>query len=78
VIKSFMVGAIAGAAVMYFYGEQIKQYADDVTGDLREKTAETIGGAAERLQTVAQTVEEGLTGAADQAQKAQRAARRAG
>jgi hypothetical protein len=75
VIKSFMVGAVAGAAMMYFYGEQIKQYADDMTGDLREKTAETIGGAAERLQTVAQTVEEGLTGTTEQA-KAQRAARR--
>jgi hypothetical protein len=73
-----MVGAIAGAAVVYFYGERIKQYADDVTSDLRERTAETIGGAAERLQTVAQTVEEGLTGAVDEAQKAQRAARRAG
>ena len=76
-IKSFMVGAIAGAAVVYFYGEQIKKYADEMTGDLRERTAETIGSAAERLQNVAQTVEDGLTGAAEQVQKAQKAARRA-
>jgi hypothetical protein len=74
VIKSFMVGAIAGAAVMYLYGERIRQYADDMTGDLRERTAETLEGAAERLQTVAHTVEEGLTGAADQAQRAARRA----
>lgn len=73
-IKSFVVGAIAGAAVMWLYGEQIRHYADEMTGDLRERTAGTLEGAAERLQSVAETVQEGLSGAADQAQRAARRA----
>ena len=73
-IKSFVVGAIAGAAVMWLYGEQIREYADEMTGDLRERTAGTLQGASERLQSVADTVQEGLSGAADQAQRAARRA----
>jgi hypothetical protein len=72
VIKSFVVGAIAGAAVVWFYGEQMRRYADEMTGDLRDRTAATLEGAAGRLQSVAHTVEQGLSGAADQAQQAAR------
>jgi hypothetical protein len=70
VIKSFLVGAIAGSAVMWLYGDRIRNYVDDVTLDVRERAAAGLEGAAERLQTVADTVEDGLSGAAAQARRA--------
>ncbi len=66
-IKSFVIGTIAGAAVMWLYGEQIRDYIDDMTMNVRERAAAGLEGAAERLQTVADTVEDGLSGAARRA-----------
>jgi hypothetical protein len=62
VIKSFVVGAIAGGAVMWLYGDRIRDYIDDLTLDVRERAAAGLEGAAERLQSVAETVEDGLSG----------------
>src|SRR5207249_7504855 len=56
VIKSFLVGAIAGGAMMWLYGDRIRDYVDDVTLDVRERAAAGLEGAAERLQNVADTV----------------------
>ena len=67
VIKSLLVGAIAGAAVMWIYGDRIRDYIDDVTMNVRERAAAGLEGAAERLQSVADTVEDGLSGAARRA-----------
>ena len=67
VIKSFLIGTIAGAAVMWLYGDQIRDYIDDITMNVRERAAAGLEGAAERLQTVADTVEDGLSGAARRA-----------
>ena len=67
VIKSLLVGAIAGAAVMWIYGDRIRDYIDDVTMNMRERAAAGLEGAAERLQSVADTVEDGLSGAARRA-----------
>ena len=60
-IKSFVIGAIAGGAVMWLYGDRIRDYVDDVTMDMRERAAAGLEGAAERLQSVAETVEDGLS-----------------
>jgi hypothetical protein len=67
VIKSFVIGTVAGAAVMWLYGDRIRDYIDDVTMNVRERAAAGLEGAAERLQTVADTVEDGLSGAARRA-----------
>jgi hypothetical protein len=67
VIKSFMIGTMAGAAVMWLYGDRIRDYIDDLTMNVRERAAAGLEGAAERLQTVADTVEDGLSGTARRA-----------
>ena len=66
-IKSFLIGAIAGGAAVWLYGDQLREYVDDVTSDLRGQAAAGLEGAAERLQSVAETVEEGLSKAAQRA-----------
>jgi len=62
VIKSLLFGAIVGGAVVWIYGNRIREYIDDVTMNVRERTATRLEGAAQRLQGVADTVEEGLSG----------------
>lgn len=61
-IKSLLFGAIVGGAVVWIYGNRIREYIDDVTMNVRERAATRLEGAAERLQGVADTVEEGLSG----------------
>ena len=63
-IKSFVTGLIAGGVAVWMYGDQIRDYVDDVTSDLRGQAAAGLEGAAERLQSVAETVEDGLGKAA--------------
>ena len=70
-IKSLLVGAIAGGAVMWIYGDRIRDYIDDITMNVRERAAAGLEGAAERLQTVADTVEDGLSGAARRASRSE-------
>ena len=60
-IKSLLFGAIVGGAVVWIYGNRIREYIDDVTMNVRERAATRLEGAAERLQGVADTVEEGLS-----------------
>ena len=61
-IKSFIVGAIAGAAAMWFYGEQIREAVDDATSGVRTRAADSMHNVADTLQSVADTVDQGLTG----------------
>lgn len=65
-IKSFIVGAIAGATAMWFYGEQIREVVDDATSGVRTRAAEQMHTVADTLQSVADTVDQGLTGAPQQ------------
>jgi hypothetical protein len=67
VIKSFLTGVIAGGAAVWLFGDQIREYVDDVTSDLRGQAAAGLEGAAERLQSVAETVEDGLSGSQQRA-----------
>ena len=62
-IKSFIVGAITGAAVVWFYGEQIREAVDDATSNVRTRAAEQMHSVADTLQSVADTVDQGLSGA---------------
>ena len=62
-IKSFLVGAIAGGAVVWVWRDEIRAAIDDATTDVRARTAEQLHGVADTLQTVADTVDQGLSGA---------------
>jgi len=66
VIKSFILGAIAGGAAMWFYGDQIRETVDDATSGVRTRAAEQMHTVADTLQSVAQTVDQGLSGASQQ------------
>lgn len=55
---------------MWLYGDRIRDYIDDVTLDMRERAAAGLEGAAEKLQNVADTVEDGLSGSAAQTRRA--------
>ena len=61
-IKSFLAGAIAGAAVMWVYGDRIRVTVDDATSGVRTRAAEQMHNVADTLQSVADTVDHGLTG----------------
>ena len=69
-MKGFLIGAIAGGVAMWLYGDRVREYVDEMTSGVRERTAAGLEGAADRLQSVAQTVEGGLTDAANQARRA--------
>jgi hypothetical protein len=62
VIKSFLVGAIAGGMAMWFWGDQVREALDDATSGVRTRTAEQLHGVAGTLQSVADTVDQGLGG----------------
>lgn len=61
-IKSFLVGAIAGGVAMWFWGDQIREALDDATSGVRTRSAEQLQGVADTLQSVADTVDQGLSG----------------
>lgn len=61
-IKTFLAGAIMGSAVMWMWGDRIRELIDDKTSDVRARAAEGLQGAADTLQSVADTVDQGLTG----------------
>jgi hypothetical protein len=69
-MKGFLIGAIAGAAAMWLYGDQIREYVDEMTSGVRERAAAKLEGAADRLQSVAESVEGGLSDVANQARRA--------
>jgi len=60
VVKSFLVGAIAGGAVVWLWGDRVREAVDDATSGVRTRTAERLHGVADPLQSVAHTVDHGL------------------
>jgi hypothetical protein len=70
VVKSFVLGAITGGTIVWFWGREIRQFVDSQTAGIREATAGKLQAAADGLQTVAggfqaakNTIETGLGGA---------------
>jgi len=63
VIKSFLAGVIAGGAAMWIWRDQIRDAIDETTSGVRTRAAEQLHGVADTLQAVADTVDQGLTGA---------------
>ena len=65
-IKSFLAGVIVGGAAMWIWGDQLRNTIDDATSGVRTRAAEQLHGVADTLQSVADTVDQGLTGSAQQ------------
>jgi hypothetical protein len=70
VVKSFILGAITGGTIVWFWGREIRDLIDAQTAGIREATADKLQAAADGLQTVAgglqaakNTIETGLGGA---------------
>jgi hypothetical protein len=61
-IGSFLMGVITGAAAVYLYGPQIREYVDEKTKAARSRAADTLQAASEGLQAAKETVEGGLGG----------------
>jgi len=61
-MKSFFVGAVAGITVMWLWGDRLREAVDHATADVRSRAAEQLQGAADTLHSVADTVDQGLTG----------------
>jgi hypothetical protein len=64
VFKRLVIGAIVGAAVTWVYKDRISYSTDDVTRNVRERMAAALDAAAERVDSIANIVEEGLHEAA--------------
>jgi hypothetical protein len=61
-VKTFFAGAIAGAVVMWLWGERIRDVVDDATVGIRTQASDRLHGVADTLQSVADTVDQGLSG----------------
>jgi len=66
VIQSFLAGAVAGGVVMWLWGDHIRDAIDGATSGVRSRAAEPLQGMADTLQSVADTVDQGLSGTTQQ------------
>lgn len=65
-IKSFLGGTIAGGVVMWLWDDQIRDAIDGATSGVRSLAAEQLQGVADTLRSVADTVDQGLSGTTQQ------------
>jgi hypothetical protein len=63
VVKSFVLGAITGGALVWFWGPEIREFIDAQTLGLRGAAADRLQTAADTLQAAKETIETGLGGA---------------
>jgi len=69
-MKSFILGAITGGAIVWFWGREIRQFIDEQTSGIREAAAgklqtaaDSLHAAAGGIQAAKNTIESGLGGA---------------
>ncbi len=69
-LKTFILGAITGGTIVWFWGREIRDFIDGQTAGIRETAADKLQVAADGLQSVANglqaaknTIETGLGGA---------------
>lgn len=69
-MKTFILGAVTGGVVVWFWGREIREFIDARTLGLRQSLAARLQGAADTLQGTADslrnakhTIESGLGGA---------------
>jgi hypothetical protein len=70
VVKSFILGAVTGGAIVWFWGREIREYIDERTLGLRQAmaarlqaAADSLQATADKLQSAKETIESGLGGA---------------
>lgn len=61
-IASFILGAITGGTIVWFYRRDIRRYVDDKTGAIGARAADTLQSAAEGLEAAKDKIETGLRG----------------
>jgi hypothetical protein len=61
-VFKLIFGALVGAAVMWLYGDQIRQSLDETTRTARAKAADALNAASEGLQATKETLESGFAG----------------
>ena len=52
-MKGFLIGAIAGGMAMWLYGDQIREYVDEMTSGVRERAAAKQTGQDHPVQVAA-------------------------
>jgi hypothetical protein len=69
VVKSFVIGALTGGAVVWFWGREIAELIDERTRGVREAVSSKLDvaagglqGTADRLQRVKDTLDSGIAG----------------
>jgi hypothetical protein len=69
VVKSFVIGALTGGAVVWFWGREIAELVDEKTRGVRDAVsskldlaASGLQGTADRLQRVKDTLDSGVGG----------------
>jgi len=66
VIKSFIAGMVAGGVAVWFWGDEIRDYLDEQTRDVRTRAAAPLHAVAQTVESVASSVE----GAASRVERA--------
>jgi hypothetical protein len=61
-IGSFILGALTGGAIVWFYGRDIRQFVDEKTSTVRTRAADTLQSAAQGLQSAKDRIEGGFSG----------------
>lgn len=61
-IGAFVLGAVVGGTVVWYYGPQVRTYVDETSRSMRSRAADTLQSAAETLQSAKQAVEPGSGG----------------
>jgi hypothetical protein len=67
-VKSFILGAITGGAIVWFWGREIREYIDERTLGLRhslasrlQAAADSVQATADKLQNAKRSIESGLS-----------------
>jgi hypothetical protein len=61
-IRSFVAGMFAGGLLVAIFRQRLLEFIDAKTRPARFKAADTVGKAAEGLETAKDLIERGLTG----------------
>jgi hypothetical protein len=48
----FIIGAVAGAAAMYYWRDRVRGYVDDKLPGVRDRAADTLGSVGRNVETV--------------------------
>lgn len=55
-LKSFIVGVVAGGVAYWWWGDEIRRFIDTGTLDLRKRAADTLKQAESLVETASETI----------------------